>query len=376
MDDLDDCITSCNASAFLVYASSTDPHMRYLTGFSSTDPVLFLKKPGERGILIVPDMEAERASRESDATVLSRTGSGLQDILQTEKDLKRGYALLINRIAGGPVVVPPNMQVWLVRALEELDPVYVDAEDTVLHLRARKTARECTAIRDVQAATTEAMERAVHCIRKAKIKGDYLYCNGKPLTSEWIRQEIQMTLFCHGCIARDTIVSAGPDTALPHATGKGPLPAHAPIIIDIFPSSEKTGYYADMTRTVARGEPDPEICTMYETVRHVIGKVESAVHAGVSGSDLYQMAVDLFRETGYRDRKGGFIHSLGHGVGLSVHELPALSPAGTMLESGNVITIEPGLYYPGTGGVRIEDMGCVQPNHFENWTHYPKELIV
>lgn len=376
MDSLDSLLSSMGASAYLLYASSADPGMRYLTGFSTTDPVLFLKKPGERGILIVSDMEAERASRESDAVVLSRTGAGMQEILTEETDHTRAYARLIHGIAGGPVVVPPTTQVWLVRALEEFERVYVDSTDTVSHMRARKTASEMQAIRQVQAAADDAMARAVHCIRNATISKDYLSHTGEPLTSERIRQEIQMTLLRHGCYAHGTIVSAGPDTALPHATGSGPLPAHVPIIIDIFPMSEKTGYYADMTRTVVKGEPVFEICTMYETVRNVAEKTEAAVHGGVFGSDLYQMAVDLFAEAGYGNRTKGFIHSLGHGVGLQVHELPALSSSGDLLEAGNVITLEPGLYYPGTGGVRLEDLGCVGPDGFVNWTRCPKELIL
>ncbi len=375
MDRLDELVRSHDACAYVIYASSADPDMRYLTGFSVTDPVIFLKKPGEHGILIVPDMEAQRASHESNATVITRTQAGLQDIMKEEKDLTRAYALMIHQIAGGPIVVPSTMQIGFARALEEQDLLFIDT-NTVRTMRARKTATEVAAIQEVQKVTEEAMDRAIRCIRGSVIQGDYLYRDGTQLTSEMIKQEIHMSLFRHGCSASDTIVSGGDDTALPHAAGFGPLPANKPIIIDIFPRSEKTGYYADMTRTISKGRPEPAIIEMYDTVRDVSEDTQAAVRSGMMGSDVHQKALDLFEDAGYGHNKEGFIHSLGHGVGLQVHELPNISLSGGLLETGNVITIEPGLYYPGVGGIRLEDMGLVQDDHFENWTQYHKELVL
>jgi len=375
MDELDKLVRSHNASAYVIYASSVDPDMRYLTGFSSTDPVVFLKKPDMQGILIVPDMEERRAVKESGATVISRTIAGFHEIFQEENNITRAYARMIHAIAGGPVVVPSTMQIGLARALEERDHLYIDT-DTVRVMRARKTSTEITAIQQVQAATNEAMDRAIRYIKGSSVQGEYLYHDGTPLTSEILKREIQITLFDHGCTGLDSIVSGGDDTALPHATGSGILPAFKPIIIDIFPLSEKTGYHSDMTRTISKGKPDPAVIEMYHAVRDVLQDAEDAVRNGISGADLYQRAVDFFDNAGYGHNKEGFTHSLGHGVGLSVHELPTLSRSGEVLETGNVITLEPGLYYPGIGGVRIEDIGLVRDDHFENWTHYNKELVV
>lgn len=375
MDELDNLVRSHNASAYVIYASSADPDMRYLSGFSVTDPVVFLKKPEVQGILIVPDMEESRAVYESCARVITRTMAGFHDIMQEEKDITRAYARMIHQIAGGSVVVPSTMQVGLAHALEEFDRLFIDT-DTVSLMRARKTSTEITAIQQVQAATNKAMDRAIRYIKGSSIQGDYLYHNGTPLTSEMIKQEIQITLFHHGCIGSDTIVSGGNDTAHPHATGSGILPAFKPIIIDIFPRSEKTGYHSDMTRTISKGRPDSAVIEMYNTVRDVLQDAEAAVRSGIRGSDLYQRALDIFDNAGYGHNKEGFIHSLGHGVGLEVHELPTLSRSGELLKTGHVITLEPGLYYPGIGGVRIEDIGLVKEDHFENWTHYNKELVV
>jgi Xaa-Pro aminopeptidase len=180
----------------------------------------------------------------------------------------------------------------------------------------------------------------------------------------------------HGCSAVDSIVYCGEETATPHITGTGPLRADEPIIIDLFPFNEQSGYYADMTRTVVKGEPSQEILDMYSALRDAKHLAISSVKSGVAGSDLYEDVVDYFKDHGYESDTRGFVHNLGHGVGLQVHELPTVGPAGNKLVSGNVITIEPGLYYPGIGGVRIEDMGAVTRAGFENFTGFPEELIL
>ena len=163
---------------------------------------------------------------------------------------------------------------------------------------------------------------------------------------------------------------------MPHITGTGPLKADEPIVIDLFPCEEKTGYYADMTRTVVKGEPTPEIRDMYTALREAKQLGIAQVKAGVSGAAVYHVVVDYFKERGYESDTRGFVHNLGHGVGLQVHEQPTVGPAGKELKAGSVITIEPGLYYPGIGGVRLEDIGEVTTKGFSNFTKFPEDLIV
>jgi Xaa-Pro aminopeptidase len=179
-----------------------------------------------------------------------------------------------------------------------------------------------------------------------------------------------------GCSAVDTIVSCGKDTAIPHMTGTGPLHADEPIIIDLFPVDDESGYYADMTRTVVKGEPSQEIREMYDTLQEAKRLAVSHTRAGVLGSDLYQGVVDFFKDHGYASDTRGFVHNLGHGVGLQVHEMPTVGPSGKALEAGNVITIEPGLYYPKTGGVRLEDIGAVTKTGFSNFTKFSEDLVL
>ncbi|MCJ7741508.1 MAG: M24 family metallopeptidase, partial [Methanoregula sp.] len=132
----------------------------------------------------------------------------------------------------------------------------------------------------------------------------------------------------------------------------------------------------DMTRTIVRGEPSTDILEMYDTLREAKQLGISRVKTGASGADIHLAVVDFFKDHGYDSNTRGFVHNLGHGVGLQVHELPTVGPAGKTLASGNVITIEPGLYYPGIGGVRLEDIGVVTAKGFENFTVFPEDLIV
>jgi len=375
MDPLSKAVKKNESDSYVVYASSRDADMRYLTRFTTSDPFVFIKKPEERGMIIVSQMEAGRASRESISAVMTRNQAGLPDILKTEKNLLKATAKMIAGQAGKKILVPPTFPVGLARALEEYCTVVVD-NDTVLCQRAKKTANEIQMMKEVQAVTTGAMARAVSLIRSASVKKGILHVKGKPLTSEYIRFAMHSHLLENGCSTVDTIVSCGEDTATPHITGIGPLRANEPIIMDLFPFNEQSGYYADMTRTVVKGEPSDEIRDMYTTLRDAKHLAISDVKSGISGADLYTEVVDYFKDHGYESNTRGFVHNLGHGVGLHVHELPTVGPSGKKLVTGNVITIEPGLYYPGIGGVRLEDMGAVTRTGFDNFTHFTEDLIV
>jgi Xaa-Pro aminopeptidase len=358
-----------------MYASSRDADMRYLTRFTTSDPFVYFFNGSGKGTIIVSQMEAIRASRESPSAVMTRTQAGLPDILKREKDPLRATARMIAGQAKKTVMVPPHFPVALARALEEYCTVVVD-HGTIQTMRAKKSRAEITTMKRVQGITEAAMEQAVSLIRKSAVKKGILHLKDKPLTSEYVRYAMHCVLLEHGCTAVDTIVACGKDTAIPHHTGTGPLHADEPIIIDIFPVEEASGYYADMTRTVVRGKPSREILEMYTTLLEAKRLAISRTRAGVSGADIYQNVVDFFSDHGYESNTRGFVHNLGHGVGLQVHELPTVRPAGGALETGNVITIEPGLYYPETGGVRIEDIGAVTRKGFANFTTFSEDLIL
>jgi Xaa-Pro aminopeptidase len=375
MERLDTAIASAGAKAYVAFGSSGDADMRYLTRFRTSDPVPYIKLPGERGRIIVSQMEYERAARESVAVPVTRAEAGLTEILKEEKNRWRAYARMIAGIAGGDVLVPPQFPAALARELEAFARVIVD-EDTVLSIRAVKSEDEITAIARVQEATEAAMGGAIASIRAAKVRKGILYRGRTPLTSELLQREVAVTLLGRGCRAVDTIISCGKDSAIPHVRGSGPLSEGEPIILDIFPQDEETGYTADMSRTVVRGEPAPEIGEMFEAVLGAQALAMSLVRPGTTGAEVHGKVVDYFRDRGYESNTKGFIHNLGHGVGLEVHELPTLGPAGGELAAGNVITLEPGLYEPGIGGIRLEDMGVVTREGFRDLTRLPKELRV
>ena len=375
MDLLSSAVRKSGANAFVMYASSRDADMRYLTQFVTSDPFVFFKKVNKAGVIIVSQMETGRASRESTSSIMTRTQAGLPDILKTEKDPWKATAKMIAGQVGKKVLVPPNFPVALAHALGEFCTVAVDC-GTVASIRETKSRDEIKAMKHIQKITETAMGVAVSLIRSSTIKKGILYSDGKPLTSEMIKFSMHSLLLEHGCTAVDSIVSCGEDTAVPHMTGTGPLKANEPIVIDLFPCEEKTGYYADMTRTVVKGEPSTEIREMYTALREAKQLGISQVKTGASGSDIYQSVVDLFKDHGYESDTRGFVHNLGHGVGLQVHELPIVGPAGKELKAGSVITVEPGLYYPGIGGVRLEDIGEVTKKGFNNFTKFPEDLIV
>lgn len=376
MDSLDDLITSHEASAYCLYASSDDPDMRYLTGFTMHDPIPVIKKPGKIPVMIIPVMEMERAQRESDAQCITRQEAGYQEIITAFTEPHQIAAEMIHRCVQGPVIVPPKFPVALARALEERDRVLIDTKGTIARMRSVKTDDEINHISHVQQAVEEAMSQAIHQIKNADIRGGILWAGDAPLTSERVKYLIHISLLARRCTAHDTIVACGEETSMPHCTGTGPLQSNQPIVIDIFPQSEATGYHADMTRTVSRGRPSENVCELYEAVACAQQIGEDSITAGVTGASCYQAVKDYFDEAGFRTDTEGFTHSLGHGIGLEVHEQPSLSPVGEKLISGQVVTVEPGLYYRGIGGVRIENLGVVSDMGFRCLTTMNTEMIL
>lgn len=374
-DLLETVISAGGADGYLLFGSSADPDMRYLTGFTSSDPFVFFQRKGRKATIIISQMDYARAVREGKTAVMTRTSAGLPDILKKEPDPWKATALMITGQIKGRILVPPTFPHALAKALAGKCTLIIDKHG-LPSLRARKSPTEIRQIRHVQRCTEEAIGVAVQLIRKSRVRKEILFSGSVPLTSEKVRAEMHKTLLDLGCSATDTIVACGKDSAIPHAAGTGPILAHEPIVIDIFPFDGKTGYYSDMTRTVVKGEPSGEILDMYNAVADAHDLAVSRVRAGVTGAEIHQSVTDLFAERGYGTGSRGFTHNLGHGIGLQVHEAPSLGPSGGLLEAGNVVTIEPGLYYPKSGGVRLEDIGAVTGRGFNRFTNFSRELVL
>jgi Xaa-Pro aminopeptidase len=375
MNALDRSLLKSGAKAFVMIGSSENADMRYITRFITSDPVVYVKKGGELGTIIVSQMELERAARESAVAAMSRAEAGLVRISDKEKDRWRAYAIMIHDLAEGPVLLPPDFPYAIGKYLSDLSTVFMDS-GTIPAMRARKKMDEISEIRKAQMATEAAMDRAMRMIRKSRPMKGVLHLGHAPLTSERVRNAMHRDLLERGYLTRDTIVSCGKDTAVPHISGNGPLLSGEPIVIDVFPRSIRSGYFTDMTRTVSKGKPSDEILDMYRAVKEAQDIAGAMFKSGITGADVHQAVVDYFHDRGYKSGAEGFIHNLGHGVGLEVHELPVIGPAGGKLQQRNVVTDEPGLYYAKIGGVRLENIGVIKRVGIDWITEFRRELVL
>jgi Xaa-Pro aminopeptidase len=228
--------------------------------------------------------------------------------------------------------------------------------------REIKTAAEAAAVREGNRLCSVGFTVAERILRAAKIKGRTLVHRGRVLTSESLRFALETAIREQGGDPRDTIVAGGDQACDPHERGSGPLRPHELIIIDVFPRVLKTGYHGDMTRTYLKGRPREVQRRMVATVREAQKRALASIRAGVDGRDIHGLIVDCFEDAGYETRHGkggsvGFFHGTGHGLGLEVHDPGRISPTvSAPLKKGAVLTVEPGLYYPGLGGCRWEDV--------------------
>jgi Xaa-Pro aminopeptidase len=363
----------------LVGDSICDPDMYYLTRFSAVDRFTILA--AEKVTMLVSSMELRRAMHESSADkVVSTSEYGIKEKLKASGKPGEAYSAalveFLRDLGVRRIGVPQRFPAGIFTTLSKEFQITI-VESPVSKWREVKSEQEIEAIGRVQKACEKAMRLAIDSISRSEPKGDYLYADGNPLTSEKVRSSIEISLLEEGCDAIDTIVAGGPAAANPHASGCGPLPANSPVVIDIFPRSKSSRYFADMTRTVLRGEASPETVDIYDAVVAAQNAGIDAVRAGVDGKEVHSSVSQIFKDRGYPEGgDSGFIHSTGHGVGVEVHESPSLSEAGGVLQAGSVVTVEPGLYYPDLGGVRLEDLLVVRPEGCDNLTEFERRLVV
>ncbi len=347
----------------LVLAGDTlsNPDLLYATGFMAPDPVVYMQC-GRRKMLIVSSLEWGRACKET-------VGRGISVFhpqqLQQEGKACNGinewlYSAL-TRFGWREILVPADFPYGMVCRLKKHKIRVHLLEGCPFPDRRIKNAQEIAIMRQVQRAAVIAMRAACSWISEASVNAHgFLYHGSKVLTSEAVQRRIAETLLSQDCESTGTIVAGGAQGADPHERGHGPLKAGVPIVIDIFPRHQHTGYWGDITRTVLKGEASRELRKLYHAVKMAQTEALNTIRAGVSGKRVHQAAVRVFDKAGFKTEKTeegfcGFIHSTGHGVGLAIHETPSVGASGVRLRTGDVITIEPGLYYPSCGGIRIED---------------------
>jgi Xaa-Pro aminopeptidase len=370
---------------YLLDADGDDADQYYLAGFHAPDPFLTLYD-GEVRLLFARSLEFARATRESRAATVERlTDFGYAELAEEHGPHEariRAVARFLHSHGVDAVAVPPRFPVGTADGVRDRGVTVAPDDDGVLtEIRATKTPEEVDHVRAAQATNQRAMARAEELIATASIDDQgRLRQDGEVLTSERVRREIELTLLDGGCALDETIVACGADAADPHERGSGPLVAGEPIVVDVFPRDKETRYHGDLTRTFCRGDPDERLREWYDLTAEATAAALDAIEPGVTGEAVHDAACDVYEDAGLPtlrsvdDAETGFIHSTGHGVGLEVHELPRLAPDGGELEPGHVVTVEPGLYDPDVGGIRIEDLVVVTADGYENLTDYPETL--
>ncbi|MFT4884968.1 MAG: Xaa-Pro aminopeptidase [Natronomonas sp.] len=383
LSELDDYLEEADVDGYLIKADGEDSNQRYLSGFTAPDPFVTLYT-GENHLL-VSALEYGRAKRNARAESVERHSeydarANIDEYGRPEGEYRTLKSFLDAHDATS-VAAPADFPLAVADGLRELDvEVRADTDDVIESIRATKTDEEVEHIREAQKANEAAMARAEELLAAADVDDGTLVYEGEPLTSERVKQEIEIELLRHGCALDETIVACGADAADPHDRGSGPLEADEAIIIDIFPRSKETGYYADMTRTFCVGEPSKTIEEWYDLTLEAQEAALDAIEAGVTGSEVHDAVCDVYENAGLPTLRAdettetGFIHTTGHGVGLDIHEFPRVSEQDNELEAGHVVTVEPGLYDPEVGGVRIEDLVVVTEDGHENLTDYEKSL--
>lgn len=352
----------------------TDTHrssdLRYLAGFEVHDPFIALIHRGKK-IGVLNALEFGRALKESAFDEVLPL-EPLSEAARRRTDVTRpGPVELITELARQRRIkafaVPADFPAAVYAGLLQAGHKVTVQADPVFPSREIKTEAEARAIREGNRCSAAGLAAARDLLAAATIKGRKLYHEGRPLTSERVRHAIEIACLEAGGYPADTIVAGGDQGCDPHCRGSGPLRAHDLIIIDIFPRITRTGYYGDMTRTFLRGAASDAQRALVEAVAVAHQAALRTVKAGVDGAKVHAACTTVFDERGFETKRTpsgavGFFHGTGHGLGLAVHEPPRVNATAQKLRAGTVVTIEPGLYYPGLGGCRIEDVVQVTPH--------------
>ncbi|MFL6515735.1 MAG: M24 family metallopeptidase [Chthoniobacterales bacterium] len=366
----------------IVATSESDADLLYATRFWAPDPFIFLQQNGKR-TLVLSDLEIDRARRQAKANEFVAY-SDLERELQGKSRTVPGYEkVLVHFLRGRGVrsaIVPSSFPLGYAREVTANKIKLQPTNGQFWPERARKSTDEVRKMEQAMRITEAGMAQGIEVLRRARRgPGNKLRWNGKPLTSEILRAEIDSAVLRAGGTPHGTIVAGGDQACDPHERGSGPLLADSLIIIDIFPRDSHTGYFGDMTRTVIRGRASGAQRKLWETVRAGQALALRRIKAGVDGAAIHKAIQDLFSDRGFptevrKGRRVGFFHGTGHGLGLEIHEYPRLQKV--VLNAGEVVTVEPGLYYPGLGGVRIEDVVVVTGTGSKMISRFPKQLEI
>ncbi len=375
--------TSKNQTRLIVADSERDADMLYVTRMFVGDPFIFLQQNGKRTI-VLSDLEIDRGRRQAQADEilpLSEFERAVQGSSKKAPAFSKVLLQFLRKRGVRSATVPATFPLALA---EELNANKIRVRTTKDNLfwpeREAKTEDELKLMRRALSITEKGMARAMEVLAASNPgRSKKLNWSGRTLTSEILRAEIDSAILRAGGLPANTIVAGGDQACDPHERGSGPLLADSLIILDIFPRDAKSGYFGDMTRTVVRGRAIEERRQLWETVREGQEMALKKMKPGVDGLKLHNEIKQLFSDRGFPTelrggRQVGFFHGTGHALGLEIHEFPRFQK--TVFKSGQVLTVEPGLYYPGLGGVRIEDVAAVTDTGIRVLSRFEKRLEI
>jgi len=374
--------TKPELARLIVAPSETDADMLYATRIFIGDPFIFLQQKGKR-TLVLSDLEIDRAkknARGDEFVMFNQLEREVQGKAKKAPPYEKVLAHFLTKRGVKRALVPANFPLGFANEIKRNGIALETSNGLFWPAREKKTAEEIRLLERALRMTEAGMKRGMEILKASKPgAGRKLKWSGKTLTSEILRAEIDSAILRAGGVPTNTIVAGGDQACDPHERGFGPLRADSLIILDIFPRDGKTGYWGDMTRTVVRGRASEQQRKLWETVKAGQALALKRIKAGVDGMSIHQAITELFERRGFptevrNGRRVGFFHGTGHGLGLEIHEYPRLQKV--VLKAGQCLTVEPGLYYPGLGGTRIEDVVIVEKDGCRILTRFPKQLEI
>ena len=376
------------ADAVLIYADSfRSPDMRHAVPLGVPDAFLYAEQDGSRHVF-ASSMEATRIRELGLFDVHVYEELGYDELIESEIDSRELEAQLALRAVGSlglsRATVPRNFPVWLADRLRA-DGVELDIDQDLFDDRRRaKTEAQVAGFGRAQRAAEAARDACRELLRQSEIRGEELVLDGEQLTVERVKADMNLVFAAHDTTTDEYIVAPGAQGAVGHDMGSGPIPPHTPLVVDIFPRDNSSAIYTDMTRTFVVGEVPDDIREWHRLCKEALDKAVAEIREGVEARAVFDVVCDIFEAAGEPTPRtkepgqtltDGFFHGLGHGVGLEVHEAPGMGRlARKQLIAGDVVTVEPGLYRAGYGGVRLEDIVLVTENGADVITDYPYDL--
>lgn len=362
------------------YASTKNSDLLYLLKRHVSDPVFYLSTDKQAYVFLDKREFGILTERPKGLKVLE-----LDPFIELARRDKRAGTLL-NKIAlnilekfvarSSALAVPNYLPVDMADFLRS-KKYQLDVTSQFVPARRHKSDLEKNIIKNNLKKTQKAFKKIEEVLRQSVVKKAYIYFQGKKLTSEYLKKMIELVLYQEGMInVEGMIISSGEQAAIPHHSGSGPLLANSSIVCDIFPREMASGYFADMSRTYVKGKPSAELRQMHASVKKAQELAMAKIKNGAKSESIHELVVKSLADDGFLTADEGFVHSTGHGLGLDVHEEPSIGLHPEKLKAGDIVTVEPGLYYKKIGGVRIEDVVYVTKSGCENLTNYPKILVI